>query len=149
MSKQFVIYQLADELFGVEIAAVESIIKMQKIAAVPKAPDFVEGVTNLRGEVLPVIDLRKRFAIPISENIHETRIIVVEVEGQHVGMIVDAVTEVLTLEDTDIESPSALVIGNNVNFITGIAKLDDRLITIIDLRAVLLSKEQLEIAELF
>ena len=149
MAKQFVIYQLAGELFGVEIASVESIIKMQTIAVIPKAPDFVEGVTNLRGEVLPVIDLRKRFDIPVSENKNDTRIIVIEIEGQHIGMIVDAVTEVLTLEDSDIESPSTLVIGNNVNFITGIAKVDDRLITIIDLKTVLHSKEQLTVAGLF
>jgi purine-binding chemotaxis protein CheW len=146
MSKQFVIYGLAGEQFGVDIAAVESIIKMQTIAAVPQAPDYVEGVTNLRGEVLPVIDLRKRFAIPVTDKRDETRIIVVEIEGQHVGMIVDAVTEVLTLEDDDIEAPSTLVIGSNVDFITGIAKVGDQLVTLIDLKTVLLTEETLDLA---
>jgi len=146
MSKQFVIYQLANEQFGIDIDAVESIIKMQEIAAIPQAPEFVEGVTNLRGEVLPVIDLRKRFEIPPSENLDETRIIVVEIDGQHVGMIVDAVTEVLTLNDDTIELPSKLVIGGNVDFITGIAKVEDQLVTIIDLRKVLQSEETLELA---
>lgn len=148
MSKQFVIYQLAGEQFGIDIGAVESIIRMQEISAVPQAPDFVEGVTNLRGEVIPVIDLRKRFEIPLAEDLDATRIIVVEIDEQHVGMIVDAVTEVLTLEDDDIETPSALVIGDSVDFITGIAKLEDQLVTIIDLRMVLHSEEQLELAAL-
>lgn len=146
MSNQFVIYQLAGEQFGVDIAAVESIIKMQEIAAVPQAPEFVEGVTNLRGEVLPVIDLRKRFEIPAAENTDDARIVVVEIDGQHVGMIVDAVTEVLTLEDDSIEAPSALVIGSTVDFITGIAKVEDQLVTIIDLSKVLLTDEAIELA---
>ncbi len=145
MTKQFVIYQLAGEQFGVDIAAVESIIKMQEIAAVPQAPEFVEGVTNLRGEVLPVIDLRKRFEIPAADDSEEERIVVVEIDGQNVGMIVDAVTEVLTLDEDAIEAPSALVIGSSVDFITGIAKVDDQLVTIIDLRMVLLSDEALEL----
>jgi len=145
VTKQFVIYQLAGEQFGVDIAAVESIIKMQEIAAVPQAPEFVEGVTNLRGEVLPVIDLRKRFEIPAADDSEEERIVVVEIDGQNVGMIVDAVTEVLTLDEDAIEAPSALVIGSSVDFITGIAKVDDQLVTIIDLRMVLLSDEALEL----
>ncbi len=146
MTKQFVIYQLAGEQFGVDIAAVESIIKMQEIAAVPQAPEFVEGVTNLRGEVLPVIDLRKRFEIPAADDSEEERIVVVEIDGQNVGMIVDAVTEVLTLDEDAIEAPSALVIGSSVDFITGIAKVEEQLVTIIDLRMVLLSDETLELA---
>jgi len=145
VTKQFVIYQLAGEQFGVDIAAVESIIKMQEIAAVPQVPEFVEGVTNLRGEVLPVIDLRKRFEIPAADDSEEERIVVVEIDGQNVGMIVDAVTEVLTLDEDAIEAPSALVIGSSVDFITGIAKVDDQLVTIIDLRMVLLSDEALEL----
>ena len=146
MTKQFVIYQLAGEQFGVDIAAVESIIKMQEIAAVPQVPEFVEGVTNLRGEVLPVIDLRKRFEIPAADDSEEERIVVVEIDGQNVGMIVDAVTEVLTLDEDAIEAPSALVIGSSVDFITGIAKVEEQLVTIIDLRMVLLSDETLELA---
>jgi len=146
VTKQFVIYQLAGEQFGVDIAAVESIIKMQEIAAVPQVPEFVEGVTNLRGEVLPVIDLRKRFEIPAADDSEEERIVVVEIDGQNVGMIVDAVTEVLTLDEDAIEAPSALVIGSSVDFITGIAKVEEQLVTIIDLRMVLLSDETLELA---
>lgn len=145
MTQQYVIYQLAGEQFGVNIAAVESIIKLQAIAAVPQTADFIEGVTNLRGEILPVIDLRKRFDLVPSEDETETRIIVVEIDGNHVGMIVDAVTEVLTLETEDIEAPSNLVVGSNDNFITGIAKVGDQLVTIIDLQTVLLSEEQLEL----
>jgi len=95
--------------------------------------------------VLPVIDLRKRFEIPAADDSEEERIVVVEIDGQNVGMIVDAVTEVLTLDEDAIEAPSALVIGSSVDFITGIAKVDDQLVTIIDLRMVLLSDEALEL----
>ncbi len=146
MAKQLVIYLLAGEQFGIEITAVESIIKMQEITVVPQSPDFVEGLTNLRGDVLPVIDLRKRFGIRPSKNLDEERIVVVEVDGQQVGMIVDAVTEVLTVEGEAIEPPSSLVLGNNIDFISGIAKVDDQLVTIIDLKKVLVSEEMLELA---
>jgi len=146
MAKQLVIYLLAGEQFGIEITAVESIIKMQEITVVPQSPDFVEGLTNLRGDVLPVIDLRKRFGIRPSKNLDEERIVVVEGDGQQVGMIVDAVTEVLTVEGEAIEPPSSLVLGNNIDFISGIAKVDDQLVTIIDLKKVLVSEEMLELA---
>lgn len=148
MSSQFVIYKLAGEQYGIDIGAVESIIRMQEVSALPQAPEFVEGVINLRGDVIPVIDLRKLFELPLSEKIDDTRIIVVEIEEMYVGMIVDAVTEVLTLQDEDIEPPSTLIVGNVANFITGIAKVENQLVTIIDLRRVLQSEELLELAVL-
>ena len=142
MENQLVIFDLADEHYGVDIAAVEGIIKMQAITAVPHAPDFVEGVTNLRGEVLPVIDLRKRFSLPPSENADETRIVVVEMEGGKAGVIVDDVSEVLLVSEDAIEPPSPIVAGNESGLLMGIAKVDERLIILLDMVRLLTAEEQ-------
>mgnify|MGYP001286411218 FL=1 len=92
MENQLVVFDLANEQYGVDIAAVEGIIKMQTITVVPRAPQFVEGVTNLRGKVLPVIDLRKRFGLPRGEVTKDMRIVVVEMGGATVGIVVDGVS---------------------------------------------------------
>ncbi len=145
METQFVIFKLANEHYGVEIATVESIIKLQTITALPRAPEFVEGVINLRGTVLPVIDLRKRFDLVRAEESRDTRIVVVEIEGQTVGMIVDAVNEVLRVPVEDIEPPSPLVTTVDSTFITGIAKVSERLIILLDLHKVLSFEEKLKL----
>ena len=106
MESQLVVFNLVDEHYGVDIAVVDGIVKMQAITAVPRAPSFVEGITNLRGEVLPVIDLRKRFGLPVGEITKETRIVNVEMEGVKVGMVVDAVNEVLRVSEEAIEPAS-------------------------------------------
>jgi purine-binding chemotaxis protein CheW len=126
----------------VDIAAVDGIVKMQPITAVPHAPGFVEGVTNLRGEVLPVIDLRKRFGLPQGEITKDTRIVNVEMDGVKVGMMVDAVSEVLRVAEENIEPPSPIVVTVDSAFITGIAKVDERLIILLDLARVLSTEEQ-------
>lgn len=142
METQVVVFSLAEENYGVDINAVEGIIKMQAITKVPKAPAFVEGITNLRGEVLPVIDLRKRFGLPTAEPDKETRIIHVEMDDVRVGMLVDAVTEVLRVVEDDIEPPSPMVATVDSGFITGIAKVEERLIILVDLGKVLSTEEQ-------
>ena len=142
MENQLVVFKLADENYGIDIASVESIIKLQAITRVPHAPEFVEGVINLRGTVIPVMDLRKRFGLPYGKETNETRIVVVELNGLTVGMIVDAVTEVLRVPDEAIEPPSALVATLDAAFITGIAKVGQRLVIILDLTKVLSHEEQ-------
>jgi purine-binding chemotaxis protein CheW len=94
MENQIVVFEIGSEDFGVEISSVESIIKMQPVTRLPHTPEFVEGVTNLRGKVLPVIDLRKRFGLPPKEADKNSRIIVVSLGETETGMIVDAVSEV-------------------------------------------------------
>jgi len=142
MEQQLVIFELADEQYGLDISGVESIIKMQGITSVPQAPKFVEGVTNLRGVVLPVIDLRKRFGLEKVDRTKETRIVVVEMGDTTVGMVVDAVTEVLRVSSEAIEPPSPLVTTVDSSFITGIAKVEGRLIILLDLGKVLSLQEQ-------
>ncbi len=142
MEQQLVVFDLANEHYGVDIAAVESIIKMQAITVVPHAPSFVEGVTNLRGKVLPVIDLRKRFSLPAADHNKDTRIIVVNVGKTTTGMIVDAVTEVLRVPEDTIEPPPPMVTTVDSTFIIGIAKIADKLVILLDLTKVLSLEEQ-------
>lgn len=147
MERQLVVFELADEHYGLDIAAVESIIKLQAITGVPHAPACVEGITNLRGSVLPVIDLRKRFCLDQGEEHRDNRIIVVSLDGAKVGMIVDAVSEVLTVSDEVIEPPPAMVTTVDTAFITGIAKLgavesSPRLVILLDLGKVLTLEEK-------
>jgi len=146
MEKQLVIFELADEFYGVDIACVESIIKMQEITRMPKSPVFVEGVTNLRGKVLPVIDLEKRFEIPGRERDHDTRIMVVNIDQLEVGMIVSAVSEVLTIDDSSVEPAPPIVTTINSNFISGIARIDERLVILLDLNQVLSRAEKQQAA---
>ena len=137
MEQQLVVFELADEHYGVDIATVEGIIKMQEITVVPQAPSFVEGVTNLRGSVLPVIDLRKRFDLPVVEFTNHSRIVTVSINQLKVGMIVDGVSEVLMVAEEDIEPTPPMITTVDSAFITGIAKLEDMLIILLDLGKVL------------
>jgi purine-binding chemotaxis protein CheW len=145
MENQLVVFDLANEHYAVDVAIVDSIIKIQSITAVPHAPAFVEGITNLRGTVLPVIDLRRRFSLPAEAPTKETRIVVVEMNGTKVGMVVDAVTEVLRVSEEDIEPPSPIVTTVDSAFITGIAKVEERLIILLDLSKVLSTEEKADL----
>jgi purine-binding chemotaxis protein CheW len=142
MEKQLVVFELANEHYGVDIAMVEGIIKMQQITVVPHAPAFVEGVTNLRGSVLPVIDLRKRFNLPHEDATKNSRIIHIAIDSVKVGMIVDAVSEVLRVSEEAIEPTPPIVTTVDSAFITGIAKLEGRLIILLELSKVLSLNEQ-------
>lgn len=153
MERQLVVFELANEHYGVDIAAVESIIKMQPITTVPQAPAFVEGITNLRGSVLPVMDLRKRFGLSYKDQSGEAardekRIVVVSMDGMKIGMIVDAVSEVLRIQEEVIEPPPPMVTTINSAFITGIAKVGERLIILLDLAKVLTLSEKEQVSSL-
>jgi purine-binding chemotaxis protein CheW len=149
MEEQLVVFELSDERYGVDIASVDSIIRLQPVVGVPHAPTFVEGVTRLRGTVLPVIDLRKRFGLPAQEPTKETRIVVAGMGGLAVGMLVDAVIEVRKVPGEDIEPPSPLVVTVGSAFISGIAKVDDEhMIIVLDLELVLSPEEQADLHDL-
>ena len=141
MEHQLVVFELGKEHYGVDISAVEAIIKMQPITVVPHTPHFVEGVTNLRGSVLPVIDLRKRFNIAQDEISKNSRIVVIVLGKTKVGMIVDAVSEVLQIQEESIEPTPSMITSVDTTFITGIAKIDDKLVILLDLSKVLSLQE--------
>ena len=138
---QLVSFNIGSEEFGVDILKVQEINRMVEITKVPQAPRYIEGVINLRGKVIPIIDLRKRFNLEMKEPDKNTRIVVVDINGNIMGMIVDAVSEVLRLPSGTIEPPPELVTGINSEYIKGVAKLEDRLLIFLDLSKVVNAEE--------
>jgi purine-binding chemotaxis protein CheW len=139
---QLVVFRLAQEEYGVDIQQVREIIKVIDITRVPKAPKFIEGVINLRGQITPVMDLRKRLDLPELERGEETRIIIIELGKNVVGMIVDAVTEVHRLPEKNIDPTPTISAEVGAEFINGVGKLGDRLLILLDLKKVLSKKEE-------
>jgi purine-binding chemotaxis protein CheW len=129
---QLVLFDLASEHYAVSSQCVREIIRMQSITRVPGALEFVEGVTNLRGKVVSVIDLRKRLALPAGDETKDMRIVVLEVGSEYVGLIVDGVSEVLRVPYSLIEPPSEVVHGPDTDYILGIAKLESKLVILLD-----------------
>lgn len=144
---QLVIFDLAGEAYGVVIQAVLEIIRMQEITTIPQAPYFVKGVINLRGKVIPVADLRKRFSMPAAEESKESRIVVVDIGGQAIGMTVDAVTEVTRIPAGTVEPPSSVITTSDSDYLMGIAKLDSGMIILLDLTRVLAEVEPAVVEE--
>jgi len=144
--EQVVVFQLLDQVYGVDIALVHEIIRMEVITKIPRTPDFIEGVINLRGRIVPVIDLRRRFGLEKAEKTATSRIIVVEIDRNMIGMVVDAVLEVLRIPRDKIEPPPPMVHGIEAVYLRGVALWDDRLIILFDLGKALYEreKEQLE-----
>ena len=134
---QLVTFTIANEEFGVEILKVQEIIRTLEITRVPRAPAFVEGVINLRGKVIPIIDLRRRFGIESKSHDKDTRIIVIEINQMIVGFVVDAVSEVLRIPANTVEPPPSIVSGIDSEYISGVGKLDNRLLIMIDLDKLL------------
>ena len=138
-TEQLVVLRLGDEDYGVEITHVREIIRMQNITEVPQAPAGVEGIINLRGSVIPVVDLRQRFGMAITDSSPETRIVVVDAEDQTVGLVVDAVTEVITVGTSSIEPVGNLAAAAASSDLRGIVNLPDTLIILISLERLLSS----------
>jgi purine-binding chemotaxis protein CheW len=134
---QLVSFNIGEEEFGVDILKVQEINRMPEVTQVPNAPEYVDGVINLRGKVIPVIDLRRRFGIERREHDKNTRIVVVDLNGTVVGFVVDAVKEVLRIPRSVMEPPPSLTTDVNADYITGVGKLDDRLLILLDLERVL------------
>jgi len=139
---QLVTFSIGGEEFGVDILKVQEIIRMLDITRVPKAPDFVEGVINLRGKVIPIIDLRKRFGLASKGHDKNTRIIVIDINDMIVGYIVDSVSEVLRIPADTVEPPPPVVAGLDSEYISGVGKLDDRLLIFLDLDRLLSQEER-------
>ncbi len=146
--QQLVVFELSGESYGVDIGAVNTIIRMQQITHVPRAPEFVQGVINLRGSIVPVIDLRTRFGLPAFEETKASRIVVVETGAGVMGMIVDAVTETLSLSSDSIEPPASIVTSADSRYLRGVAKFDDRLIIMLDIEKVLAESEATTLADI-
>ena len=142
---QLVTFSLDQEEFGVDILKVQEIIRMMEITKVPKSPEFVEGVINLRGKVIPVIDLRSRFGLDSHAYDKDTRIMVIDINKVIVGFVVDAVSEVLRITADTVEPPPPVVAGIESDYISGVGKLKDRLLILLDLDRLLSGTERDEL----
>lgn len=134
---QLVSFQIGNEEFGINILFVQEINRVAQITKVPNSPEFVEGVINLRGKVIPVIDLRCKLGIPRKEHDKNTRIIVIEFNDQSVGFIVDTVNEVLRIPRNIAEMPPSMVAGVNSDFLESIIKLENRLMILLDIEKII------------
>ncbi|WP_428387514.1 chemotaxis protein CheW [Mucisphaera sp.] len=130
---QLVSFVVGEEEYAVSILSVQEINRMMQITQVPQSPSYVEGVINLRGKIIPVIDLRKRFGMPVLENTADARIIVVEVSNRVIGFTVDSVNEVLRISSDIVEPAPSLATCVSSDYVQGVGKLQDRLLILLDL----------------
>ena len=140
-------FRVGTETFGVPITCVHEIVRVPEITSVPDSPEFVEGVINLRGKIVSVVDLRKRFGENVSDSHKKNRVIVVESDGKLVGLIVDSASEVLRIPSADIEPPPSVLQSSESSYVTGVGKLQNRLIILVDLKRVLQRGELRKLSE--
>ena len=140
--RQIVAFSLGTETYGVDIASVREIIPIQKIVPVPRAPEFVEGIINLRGRVIPVLDLRRHFGFERRKGDPNQRIVLIEAGAESIGVIVDAVSSVLRIAEDSVEPPASVIVGPEIEYIQGIAKVKDGLIVLLDLAKMISEAER-------
>jgi purine-binding chemotaxis protein CheW len=145
--QQIVGFRVGKENFGVPIGIVHEIVRMMEITVVPDSPSYVEGVINLRGKIIPVVDLRKRFAEQIDPH-RRNRIMVAELDGHLVGLVVDAANEVLKINPELIVPPPNIFEQGELNYVTGVGKLNDKLVILIDLAKIMQRGELRRISDL-
>ena len=143
---KFLTFVLGEEIYGIEILKAREIIGLMDITTVPQTPDYMKGVINLRGKVIPVIDLRKKFSMQEGVHTQETCVIVVEVNSSSIGLIVDSVSEVSDITGEEIENAPSYGQGIDTSFIMGLGKVKNKIIILLDIDAVL-STEELEMVE--
>lgn len=144
---QLVSFHVGGEEFGLDILRVQEIIRVQQLTRVPNSPDFVDGVINLRGKVIPVIALRRRFGLEDRPHDKQTRIVVVEVRGTVLGFIVDSVSEVLRIPAETVEPPPRLGKVER-EYVSGVGKLDTRLLILLDVDRLMSDSAELSCAEM-
>ncbi len=140
-STQYIVVKIGNEQFGIDISYVDNIVRMQKITRVPKAQSYFYGVINLRGVIMPVMSIRRKMKLDDDEFKNTTRIIIIKMEQALIGIIVDEVKEVVTLENDDIEKVTFDSKDERSTFINGIGKHDEELISLLDINSVITEKE--------
>ena len=145
---RFLIFSMGSELYGIEIRYITEIIGIQPMTQVPEMPDYIKGVTNLRGKIIPVMDARLRFKKEVREYDDRTCIIVLDIDDVAIGLIVDSVAEVLTIQDEDIVAPPEMGRGKN-RYIKGIGKANDGVLLLLDCQKLLSDDELDEISSLY
>jgi purine-binding chemotaxis protein CheW len=143
--KQYISFIVADETYGMELLRVREVIRVREITWIPRAPSFVKGIINLRGDVIPIIDLRDKFGLEAREHTAATRVVVVEVDGRLMGMVVDAASQVVRIPVSQIDPPPPVMGGRSQEFITGVGKLDKRLVILLNVDGILSSEEKVQL----
>jgi purine-binding chemotaxis protein CheW len=145
--KQLISFTVGAEEYGLELLRVKEVIRMRQITWLPKAPACVKGVINLRGDVIPIVDLRERFGLTAQQQTATTRVIVVEVEGHMIGMVVDSASQVWRVPEDQFDPPPAVMGETSRDFITAVGKMGDTLIIMIDVDKILSTEEMKQIAD--
>lgn len=141
--KQYIVVKLATEQYGIDIQYVDNIVRMQNITRVPKAQSYFKGVTNLRGEIIPVMSLRLKFGLEPDEFTSATRIIIIKLEAQAtIGIIVDEVKEVVTVNEDSVDKPSYNENDDKAAYLYGVGKHNEGLISLLNISAVIVEKEK-------
>jgi len=139
---QLVVFKLDKEEYGVDIMQVQEISPYQKLTKVPNSPAFVDGIVNLRGDVIPVVSLKKKFHLAETEITDLTRLIVINNGERRTGFIVDDASEVITISDQDVEEAPPMIVGTDKKYIQGVGKIDKRILIILNLHKLLTEEEQ-------
>ncbi|MBN2160607.1 MAG: purine-binding chemotaxis protein CheW [Spirochaetes bacterium] len=140
-SLQIVCFKIANEEYGIDILQVQEILKLPKVTKLPKSRPYIMGVMDLRGKVLPIVDLSKRFGIETNRGIESSRAIVVNISGKRVGLGIDSVSHVIKVNSNDIEPPPPVVRGISGKYIVGIAKMEDGFVVVLDINQMFSTEE--------
>lgn len=138
---QVIVFDLINELCGVETTQVSEIVKYQEVTGVPEMPEFIEGIINLRGHVVPIINLNRRFHLGEPNSDNSTKIIITSIEGQQIGFVVDNVIEIVRLVPEDMEDTPALIKKWGKKYVKYVAKIKDRLVNVLDMASILTEEE--------
>jgi purine-binding chemotaxis protein CheW len=144
--RQLISFTVGGEEYGLDLLRVKEVIRIRQVTWLPKAPACVKGIINLRGEVIPIVDLRERFGLAQQESTALTRVIVVEVEGRPVGMVVDSASQVVRVPADQFDDPPQVMGRGTQDFITAVGKVDDHLVIMIDVDRILSTEEMTQIA---
>lgn len=147
--KKYVVFKLGDEEFGIDIMKVKEVTESKQTVKVPDCPDFVEGIINLRGDVTPIINLKKKFSLPVdNDDSNNHRVIVLNLQDKLVGFIVDDASQVISVDDSQIVAPPEIVSGIEKAYIDGIGKIGEKMVIMLDLLKVLNEAEKKEIMDM-
>lgn len=146
--KQYVIFKLGNEEYGVNIMKVKEISEFKEVTKVPNAPYFVDGIINLRGEIIPIVSLKKRFGIKDSSIDSDIRIIVININERNVGFVVDEASQVIRINESNVDPAPEIVAGIDRQYITGVGKIDEKIIIMLDLDKIFTQEEKDKLEEM-
>ena len=146
--RQFISFSVGEEEYGLELLRVKEVIRVHEITWLPKAPSFVKGIINLRGDVVPILDLRDKFGLESHEDTAQTRVIVVEVERRLMGMVVDSASQVVRIPVDQIDPPPSVLGGFSQDLITGVGKREDKLVILLNPDAILTMEEKVALSSI-